>query len=262
MEFFIDIFHFKKYNNFKGERYMKFNSPKNVSNTINTLNIINSNPTEVQMGLTEYRFFCLYLSKLNAQNLENRTVLISIKEFEELFKVKFNTTIFTNKIYQILKRSVIIKSNDEKIKIINLYSNFAWYENMHAYLEVTCNYDVVPYLFELKNYYTSYMLLNIAKLNSISKIRLYEIGKQHINNEKIKIELTNLQDIMCCGISVFKDFNQKTLKPAINDINKYTDINISYKKILTCRRVSAIEFTITPKEDMAYIQLENQIVNY
>lgn len=228
---------------------MKFDSQKNVDNTVSSLNIISSNPAEAQMGLTEYRFFCLYLSKLNVQNLENRTVLISIKEFEELFNVKFNTTIFTSKIYQILKRSIILKSKEEKTKIVNLYSNFSWYENMHTHLEVTCNYDILPYLFELKAYYSSYMLLNIAKLNSVSKIRLYEICKQHIHNEKIKIKLNNLQDIMCCGISVFKYFNQKILKPAVCDINKYTDINISYKKILTCRCVSAIEFTIVSKRN-------------
>ncbi len=200
-----------------------------------------------KMSLTEFRFFCLYLSKLDPRKPNNRTVVIPMKDFEDLFDVKVNTTLFTKKIYQILKRSMIVYNNG-KTSIINLYSKFEWYEDAHTHLEITCNYDIVPYLFELQKNYTSYRIANISKLNSVAKIRLYEICKQYEKISEFTITLEELLRIMQSEIVEFKFFNSKVLKPAIRDINEYTDIQISYVKKLSCRKVVALVFTVKKRE--------------
>lgn len=126
---------------------------KNIVEKSNTLNLMRMcNPNQA-MGLTEFRFFCLYLSKLNAREPDKRTVQISLDYFQQLFNAKINTTQFNQKIYSILKRDITI-IEDNKSTILNLYSKFEWTKNADA-IEVTCNYDAVPYLFELKKNYTS-----------------------------------------------------------------------------------------------------------
>ena len=200
------------------------------------------------MGLTELRFFCLYLSHLNARDISQRTVNISIKEFENFFGVKVNTTLFTNKIEKIMGRTVKIKENN-LIKILTLYSEFSWKEDEPNIITITCNDKIVPYIFELKNNYLTYMIGNIAKLNSVQKIRLYEVMKQYEKIKEIKFNLEELQKMMCCNInSEFKYFRKNTLDPAIKDINEYTDIQVSYEKVLNCRKVVALKFTITSKD--------------
>lgn len=209
------------------------------SNILNTLRC-------GDMGLTELRFFCLYLSRLNARNPEKRTVEISIKDFEQLFGVKFNTTVFNHKIEKIMTRTVKIKNNSET-RMLTLYSEFRWNNDNFKVLNVTCNYDVVPYLFELQKNYTTYMIGNIAKLDSVQKIRLYEILKQYEKIGIVKFNIIDLQEMMCCTLREFKFFRRDTLEPAVKDINKHTDIMIYYEKILSCRRVTDLKFVINKK---------------
>lgn len=223
------------------------------SNILNTLRCGN-------MGLTELRFFCLYLSKLNARNPEKRTIQMSIAEFEELFDVKFNSTMFNYKIEKIMSRTVKIKENND-IRIIALYSEFRWNSKNYKTLNVTCNYDIVPYLFELKKNYTKYMIENIVKLDSVQKIRLYEILKQYEKLGMIKFNIVDLQEMMCCAIREFKFFKRDTLTPAIRDINQYTDIQVSYEKNLSCRKVVALTFTIDKKKIFSADNVDEQSVD-
>lgn len=211
------------------------------SNLLNTLSDI-----ERDMNLIEFRFFCLYLSKINARDINTRHVEISISEFENTFEIKFNTTNFCKQIRKIMSRTVEITSNNHK-EILTLYSRFRYKIDNPKVIEISCNDMMLPYLFELKSNYTSYMLKNIIKLNSVSKIRLYEILKQYQKIGNVKIGLDDLQKMMCVKVSLFNDFKLKRLEPAIKDINEYTDIMVSYEKILSCRKVVALKFTITKK---------------
>ena len=210
------------------------------SNTLNGMQATN-------MSLTELRFFLMYISRINARNMDDRTVLIDIKDFENLFNVSFNSSRFTEKIAQIMGRTVTIYEENDKV-VLTLYSEFRWEKNNAKILEITCNDKMLPYLFQLKANYTTYIIENIAKLNSVQKIRLYEIMKQYEKMKFIDIELKKLQQMMDCEITNFSYFNRDTLKPAIKDINEYTDIMVSYEKILSCRKVVALKFTITKKD--------------
>lgn len=216
------------------------------SNILNTMKIL-SEPDE-KIGLLEFRFFCLYLSRINARNPEKRTIKIKIEEFENIFGVSFHSTLFTRQLKKIATRQMRIIENNKNI-IINLYSKFAWSIENPRELEITCNYDVMPYLFELQKNYTSYKIMNIVKLNSVQKIRLYEIMKQYEKIRKIKIDITDLQEMICSKVQEFRFFKRDILESAIKDINKYTDIQVSYEKNLSCRKVVALTFTVSKKDD-------------
>ena len=234
---------------------------KNIVEKSNELNTIRNYKPIQEMTLIEYRFFCLYLSKLNARNPNLRTIVIPIREFEELFEVSLHTTHFNDTIEKIMNRKLRIRNESGKMSIINLYSKFEWLDNNNCKkIEVTCNYDIVPYLFELKDSYTSYKIINIVHLNSVSKIRLYEVCKQYQKIGNVRFEIKELQEMLCCRMTQFRDFNSKILKPAIKDINQYTDIQVSYKKNLACRKVVALTFTIS-KKDNAPKFLPNNVEN-
>ena len=233
---------------------------KKVKLLVEKSNILNTLQSVEDMSLNEFRFFCLYLSKINARSQNTRTVDISIEEFENLFGIKINTTLFSRKIMSIASRVVKIRENG-KIKVLTLYSEFCWSEVKPTTITITCNDKMLPYLFELKKNYTTYIIENIAKLNSVQKIRLYEICKQYEMLGFIKIDLVELQKMLCCSsTAIFKDFRKNTLDPAIKDINQYTDIQVSYKKNLSCRKVVALTFTISKKDNVPKF-LPNNVEN-
>ena len=204
------------------------------------------------MTLTELRFFCMYLSKLNAREKNKRNVEIPIAEFEKLFNVKFNNSRFDKDIAKVMSRTVIVVQDGHR-EILTLYSRFRYKLDNPTVIEITCNDMMLPYLFELQKNYTTYMIGNIAKLNSVSKIRFYEICKQYEKIGTIQLDLYEFQSRICVNSSCFKYFRKNTLEPAIKDINEYTDIKVSYDKILNCRKVVALKFTITKKDVLADI---------
>ncbi|MDN6948962.1 RepB family plasmid replication initiator protein, partial [Enterococcus faecium] len=124
-----------------------------------------------------------------------------------------------------------------------------------------------PYLIELKENFTQYLLSDIAQLNSKYSIILYKWLSmnfnqfeyyQHTNNRReiqldeyqnpiITIEelrrLTNTEN----EYKHFPMFEKRILKVAEKEINQYTTLNISYEKIKVGRSINAIQFHITKK---------------
>ena len=232
-----------------------------INNVIEKSNVLNamkmlSEPDE-KIGLIEFRFFCLYLSKINARNPEKRTVKVKIEDFEELFGVSFHSTSFTKQLRKIATRQMRVIEKGKCI-IINLYSKFAWSIENPKELEITCNYDIMPYLFELQKSYTSYKILNIVKLNSVQKIRLYEIMKQYEKIGQVRFDIMDLQEMLCSKVQEFRFFRRDILTPAIRDINQYTDIQVSYEKNLSCRKVVALTFTIDKKKIFSADNVDEQ----
>lgn len=220
---------------------------KKVNYLVEKSNLLNTMGS-FDMSLTELRLFLIYLSKLNARDKNTRAVSLNISEFESLFDIKFNTARFTQQIRKIMSRTVEIYDDDEKI-ILTLYSKIRWKKYNAKVLEIVCNDEMLPYLFELKKNYTTYMIENIAKLNSVQKIRLYEIFKQYEKIHNITLKLLDIQKMMCCKTNTqFPFFRRDTLDPAIKDINEFTDITITYKKVLSCRKVVALKFNIESKQ--------------
>ena len=220
---------------------------KNLVEKSNILNNFKCKPKE-QMTLNELRFFCLFVSRLNPLDREKRTVDIKISDFERLFNVKINTTEFNQTISHILSRAMYVYETGEKHTVVNLYSKFEWIDGFkNNIISISANYDIVPFLWDLKGNYTSYRLINIAKLNSVSKIRLYEILTQYKNKKEFIIEVQDLKELLQSKQKEFKDFNKFVLKPAIRDINECTDITVKYEKILKCRKCVALKFYIKSK---------------
>lgn len=226
---------------------------KNIIEKSNVLNTMQQ--TNYDMSLNEFRFFCMYLSKLNAREPERRTAVIAIKDFEELFNISFNTSRFKQKIRQIAGANIEIKT-DKRTEIVQLYSKFAWVDDETCTdIEITCNSDIQPYIFELQKNYTSYRLENIAKLNSVSKIRLYELMKQYENIKCIQFDVEDLKKMLMSNETNFKFFKLRVIEPAVADISKYTDITVTYEKVLKCRKCVAIKFFIKSKnQDIVEIE--------
>lgn len=204
------------------------------------------------MSLTELRFFCLYLSKINARDVSTRDVKIPLSDFEKIFGVTLHTTHLRNAIRKIMSRTVVVYDDDNE-DILTLYSRFRYKRDNVRFIEVSCNDKILPYLFDLKKNYTSYMLKNIIKLNSVAKIRFYEVMKQYEKLGGIRLELGVLQKMISVSVTEFRNFRQTQLEPIIKDINEYTDIVVSYEKNLSCRKVVALTFTIQNKKDLATI---------
>lgn len=103
----------------------------------------------------------------------------------------------------------------------------------------------------LKDFFTSYLLEQTTKLNSVYSIRLYELLAQWKTAKKtplFEIEKFRLQ--MGVGVNEYKrmnDFKKRVLDTAIDEINEHTDLKVSYTQQKKGVRIVGFQFKISEK---------------
>ncbi len=131
-----------------------------------------------------------------------------------------------------------------------MMSWFSSIEYKHKSGLIQCHFDpkLKPYLLQLKDNFTAYTLKSVLPMRSSYSIRIYELLKQY---ETIGSRVFNLDELLQVlqvpkSYHVWRDFNKRVLEPAEKEINKHSDIKISYQPVKTGRKITAINFRIAP----------------
>lgn len=125
------------------------------------------------------------------------------------------------------------------------------YNDKTTAIDMTFAPSVVPLITMLERHFTSYDLEQVAGLNSKYAIRLYEIVIAWKSNGKTnQIGVEQLRD----RLGVFDDeyqrmelFKRKVLDKSVAEINKKTEINLSYEQHKQGRKIVGFTFTIKQK---------------
>lgn len=116
-------------------------------------------------------------------------------------------------------------------------------------IELFLDKEILPYMLDLKREYTRYEIENILKMGSSYSIRIYELLKQYENmavdyREFCIEDLRGYLGIEDTEYARFDNFENRVLKVAVDEINKYSDIRATYTKIKKGRRVAQIRFDV------------------
>lgn len=160
--------------------------------------------------------------------------------------------------YQNLKESIENLSNKSfwiqqgNEKILCHWVNKAWINEQETTIRIRLDDTLKPYLLQLKSNFTIYELENVLCMKSKYSVRLYEILKSYLNLKEYEIDIKELKELL--GIekkqySVYKDFRVRVIDKAIEEINRYTDININYKAIRKNRKIERLYFSIDKKNN-------------
>lgn len=113
----------------------------------------------------------------------------------------------------------------------------------------------------LENFFTSYLLEQTVNLNSIYSVRLYELLVQWKTAKKTPLfELETFRGQMGVGVNEYKgmsDFKRRVLDAAIKEINKETDLTVSYEQVKRGKRISGFKFTIKEKDKPKIASVKN-----
>lgn len=109
--------------------------------------------------------------------------------------------------------------------------------------------EMVPFITRLESHFTAYRLELVANLTSAHAIRLYELLVQYREIGEREFEIEELKRILGLEKTEYpaiKDFKLRVIDVAVTQINKHTDIRISYENIKEGRSVTGLLFTIDP----------------
>ena len=120
-------------------------------------------------------------------------------------------------------------------------------------VKIAFHSTVSPYLFELRERYTQYNLYNILCLSHKYSIRLYEYLMALKYRKTFEVPVEELKKrIDAESYKSFGNFHSRVLKPAIYDINDYTDINVEYAFRKSGKAITHILFKIRDNDGRDY----------
>lgn len=134
------------------------------------------------------------------------------------------------------RREVTISLDDNKTLLTEFVSGVLFDPN-NGQVTLTFAEDILPYLTQLKNSFTTYKLLDISDLSSTHAIRLYELITYWLGTNKFSVTL-DLDDFRYqMGVAnKYKQFGQLrsyVIDKAIDEINEHTSyrVNVTFRKV-------------------------------
>ena len=120
------------------------------------------------------------------------------------------------------------------------------------------------YLIQLKKFYTRYKMINLIHMENCYSESVYELLKQYETIGKRSVSMEKIRTML--GLErkypLYSNFRVKVLEPAVEEINKYSDINIAYQEVKEGRKISGLNFEIKPDPNNEFIKEGLEKYNY
>lgn len=212
--------------------------------------------TRYELNLQEQKMLLYIISKIKPNDKEFSEITLNLRDICSVLGININGKNyrnFKNSLKSLRDKSFWMKTqNNQEILLAWLDEVKLDYNYSPPIVKVTLNKNLKPYLIALRNNFTSYELSSILAFKSKFSIRIYELIKSFSYNEDGNFELTleNLKEILNVKgkYREYKDFRKKVLDVAIEEINKFSDLNVNYKPIRINRRIQSIIFSVEVKK--------------
>lgn len=181
-----------------------------------------------QLSAQQQKILLYLISKIKPDDDKDTQYKITVKDYCKVTNIDASHN--ENREY-ILKTIKTIADKSMWINIDGKDVLMRWLNTIHVddVITYTFHEDMYPYLIDLKKKFTSYNLEMILPMRSKYAIRLYELLKSYQNLKTITLEVEDLKTrIDAEKYKRYADFRRFALDQAIDEINEYSDIKITY----------------------------------
>lgn len=203
--------------------------------------------TELQLDLL---FFLL--SKLR-KDQQDRVYELNIKDLSLLTGKKYNAA-YLHKATSDMGSRVFEVQTETRYRQLWMFQRVDYLLGQ-GIIEIKLTEDITPYLFDLKENFTSYELASALRLTSKYAKRIYQYCSQWKDQgETKKYDIQDFKQML--GLIDEKgkdkalrmsDFRESVLDVAVKQINEHTELHISYKLEKRVRTYKNIVFTVKPQ---------------
>lgn len=193
--------------------------------------------------------FCL-LSQLKKEDSPDIPYRINIGDVERMTGRQWNYQQLQEATADMGSRMFEVES-DKTYKQLWMFQKVEYIKGQGC-LEIVLSKFIRPYLFELKDNFTSYQLHSALKLSSKYAKRIYQLASQWkdigetkaytIDELKLMLKLKDPHGKQPEQFEKFSQFKARVLDIAMRQINEHTDIKINYNLIKQGRSFHSIRF--------------------
>ncbi|OOF43471.1 RepB family plasmid replication initiator protein [Rodentibacter rarus] len=212
------------------------------------------------MTLDEMRILSLTLGVFNPKNPSKRGFEFTVADFCKHFPDVNPDIAYTqvrNAVLKISKRWVTLVDNEHELTEVALIHKRSYFKKEGRFY-IEFHDELIPYISELHENYTKYQLVNIGAFSSTHAIRLYELCSQYRDTGWRQTSLDDLKNWLQVSDKYdrYNNFNQRVLKPAIDEINAKSDLLVNVEPIKRGRSIVALKFTIQTKKSAVKTELK------
>jgi len=207
------------------------------------------------MSLQEARLIRLLIMQVSKDDADFKTYKVNIHDLADFLDIDPS-----NLYREIREICQSLMTRTIKIQKENEWKIFQWLQlaeyDGRGTITLMLSNQIAPYLLQLKSWFTKYQLKNILVMKSFYSIRLYELLKLTIGEDRKKImrytfEVQYLREYFECEIKFKKiiDFKKYVLDIAVRDISEYSEYNCTYECQKTGRTITEVIFLLEEKEE-------------
>ena len=210
------------------------------------------------MSLQEARLLRLLIMQIGRNDTDFKTYKVNIHDLANFLNIP-NTNLYRDIRHicdKLLTRIVRINTTDSSKE----WESFQWLQlakyDGKGTITLMLSNQIAPYLLQLKSWFTKYQLKNILAMKSFYSIRLYELLKLTVGEDRKKVmkytfEVQYLREYFECETKFKKiiDFKKYVLDIAVRDVSEYSEYNCTYECQKTGRIITEIIFVLEEKEE-------------
>jgi len=207
--------------------------------------------SKYELSLQEQRVILALVSMIDSKSqTQFYEYEMTTKEFAELLNIENTNHTYLKKITKQLMEKVVEIEDEKRVIQVHWLSTCTYYKGTGK-VKMELHKELVPYLLQLKEQFTTYYLSNVLQMKSKYSIRLYEILKAQQFKKHFEIEIDKLRKMLSAeNYERYSNLSQKVIKPAIREINKHTDMIVQYEIKKVGNKVISIRFDVVNKRTL------------
>lgn len=222
---------------------------------------------DFKISAQEKKILLYIISKIGINDTCEKTYSFSVTEFCNVSGLNSRAgsirDIVRSSLKKLYDKSVWVKHKNGDEELISLFNRMEIKDNFST-ISLSFHKSIAPFLFDLKENFTSYELIWALGLKSKYAIRLYEIACSiHYNSEEPYeryFPLDELQRLMWAETyTTFQSFKERALIPAIDEINSVSNKWVECEPVKESRKVVGIKLHVENKNILEVCEREKMI---
>lgn len=216
--------------------------------------------TRYELTLQEQKIILYVISKIKPTDEDLRAYTIPLQDLCEICGIEClgeNYKHFKASIYALGKKDFEIR--DGKLEGSVRWLEMPTFNTETKTLTIRINPLLKPYLLTLRENFTQYELGCVLVMKSKYSIRMYELLKSYAENGEAIFFLDELKSILQTPeYTDYKNFRVRVIEKAVAEINRYTDLDVSFEPLRHSRVITRLRFVIQKKSSVQQVAVRVQ----
>lgn len=204
------------------------------------------------LNISELKTLAYIFSKIKPTDKEFQEYTFSIKEYCQVCGIDYKNGanyIYIKKNIKALRDKSFWLLDEKGNECLVGWLSKAKINKGSGKITVKLDEDIQKYVLGLFDNFTQYELLSTLPMKSSYSFRIYELLKSYAFTKQHTFDIDDLKAKLAAeNYKNFKDFRRYVLEVATQEINLYTDIEVSWEPIKKGKKVIQVKFTIQSRD--------------